>query len=296
MSETRIKFHTYLRGIVLIGISLLLFKLLLTGNISLFISPKLYPLLAVSILLLMIVGIIQIFFGTSETTEVSCNCCAEHLPPKNTFRSFIYYSFFIIPVITGLLFSDHTLGSSIAKNREIQFVSSQAEAQQDSLSIQSNDQTQNTAAVNDTYSTSQQYMTQKEYDRLQQTLFQEKTIKVDDKRYVPTMGILENHLDQFIGKEVELTGFVYREKDFSANQVVLARFVITCCIADASVDGMMLQGNVAGLKNDSWIKVKGKITKTTFHANPIPELTVTSAQEIPAPSNPYVYDIGIKLN
>ncbi|UTW69802.1 hypothetical protein KHA80_02140 [Anaerobacillus sp. HL2] len=38
------------------------------------------------------------------------------------------------------------------------------------------------------------------------------------------MSILDLHLEQFVGKELETTGFVFREQDFEDNQLVVARF------------------------------------------------------------------------
>ncbi|WP_120119243.1 hypothetical protein [Bacillus terrae] len=52
------------------------------------------------------------------------------------------------------------------------------------------------------------------------------------------VAILDIFYDQqhlFVGKEVEITGFVYKEPEFKENQLVIARFGISCCYADALV-------------------------------------------------------------
>ncbi|MBE6182980.1 TIGR03943 family putative permease subunit [Heyndrickxia ginsengihumi] len=291
----RIRLHTYLKGVLLIGFALLLYKLCLTNRLDLFISPRLFRYTTVALFALMILGIIQIFLGTSSKEEVFCDCCEEHKPPKTTFRSCIFYSLFIIPIITGFMFSNHTLGSSVAKNRQIQLTDGNANVKTN------NDQGTNTTNNKQATSsqgastTPQEYMTQQQYDALQKKLLASNDIRISDATYSPTVGIIENHIDQFVGKEVEIVGFVYRENGLPQNEMVVSRFVITCCIADASVYGMMARGNVSPLKDDTWVRVKGKIEKTTYHSSTVPILNITSLKKIAAPKNPYVYDIGIKL-
>lgn len=303
MGLPRAKFHTYFRGIILIGFSLFFLKLLLTGKICYFISPKLFPFLSITIGILIIVGIIQIFIGTSDSEEILCDCCKEHQPPKTTFRSVIFYSLFIIPIISGFLFSNHTLGSSIAKNRQVQLTASNQINEQKNVSINTKKKEvqtnqQNNASDNNTVpsSTQQQYITQKEYDQLQQSMFGKKNIVIDDSKYVPTVGLIEQNLNKLIEKKIETVGFVYREKDFPNNQIVVARFVITCCIADASVYGIMARGDLAKYKNDTWVRLTGELNKTTYDSSTIPVLNVTSIEKIKEPAQPYVYDIGIKTD
>ncbi|MGE8203710.1 TIGR03943 family putative permease subunit [Heyndrickxia sp. NPDC080065] len=288
MDEQRIKFHTFLRGIILVGFTLFFYKLLLSNKISYFIAPKMYPFLYFTAFILLILGILQIFNGTSEKSNVICECCEDHGPPKTTFRSLFYYSLFIIPIFTGFLFSDHTLGSSVVENRQIQYETKSPS--QPSTKVSKNKESQNTI------SSQPQEMSQKAYDTLQQSLIAQKKIVVDDKVYMPTMSILQENLDEFIGKEIETVGFVYREKDFKNNQIVIARFVISCCIADASVYGIMAQGDIASLENDTWIRVKGRLNKINYNDTTLPVLKIHSIEKIQEPKQPYVYDIAVKLD
>ena len=70
---------------------------------------------------------------------------------------------------------------------------------------------------------------------------------MNDELYVPMMNIIQENLPSMIGKTVTTKGFVYRENNFMQNQIIVARFGITCCVADASVYGIMAKGNVANL-------------------------------------------------
>jgi putative membrane protein len=114
---------------------------------------------------------------------------------------------------------------------------------------------------------------------------------VKDEKYISTISMISEHLDQFIGKKVEITGFVFRERDFPANQFVVARFGVTCCIADANVYGMLVKGeNAAKLKDNTWIKVTGTIHQTTYRQSIIPVIEQPAIETIEVPDQPYVYE------
>lgn len=59
-------FHHLIRGIILIGFMLLLFKLLLTGNITLLIAPKMIRFIYFTLFVLLILGVLLIIRGTSD--------------------------------------------------------------------------------------------------------------------------------------------------------------------------------------------------------------------------------------
>ena len=70
---------------------------------------------------------------------------------------------------------------------------------------------------------------------------------MNDEFYVPIINILSDNLSSMIGKTITTKGFVYREQNFFQDEIVIARFSVVCCVADASVYGIMAKGNVAHL-------------------------------------------------
>lgn len=69
--------------------------------------------------------------------------------------------------------------------------------------------------------------------------------------------------DSYIGKTFEITGMkFYDTNNFFANQAYVGRYLMMCCSADAMVAGFYIQGDkLASFKNETWIKVRGKIEK-----------------------------------
>jgi uncharacterized repeat protein (TIGR03943 family) len=87
------------------------------------------------------------------------------------------------------------------------------------------------------------------------------------------------------GSEVDLVGFVARSPDAPADELVLARYVVTCCAADASVVQVRVVNVTPGsFEPDDWIEVEGRVY-------PIGREVIVDArsiEEVPRPERPYL--------
>ncbi|MDN3019470.1 TIGR03943 family protein [Paenibacillus sp. BSR1-1] len=297
-------FHHLIRGIILIGFMLLLFKLLLTNNISLLIAPKMIRFIYFTLFICLILGVLLIIRGTSgKDHSYHCDCDGGHTYPSSFGKSVFLYLLFIIPITTGFLFSNNVLGSSVAMNRTIKLGATSQPTEQkkiinNSSNLQSSSNTNKSNTSNNTQSVldnQPEPLTQTEYDALKNKILKANMINIEDNQYVNIMNIIQDNLNAMIGKTVTTKGFVYREKEFMQNQIIVARFGITCCVADASVYGMMAKGDVATLPKDKWVQVTGRIEQTQFNGETIPVIKIVQLSKITAPQQPYVFDLGIKI-
>lgn len=299
MNGEKKNYHHLIRGIILIGFMLLLLKLLLTNDITLFIAPKMNGFIYLTLFVFLLLGVLLIFRGTSEEYgHYDCECEGEHSYPKSKLMSLLLYSIFIIPITTGLLFADHVLGSSVAKNRTIK-LGADTQDMANLQPLKKNSSSSNPSQPDSTPAPSSADMpeplTQTEYSSLTSNLLLTTSINVTDDTYVPMVNIIQENLEKIIGKTITIKGFIYREKNFFQDQIVIARYGITCCVADASVYGMMAKGDVSGLPKDKWIQVTGTIDQTIFDGASIPIIHIQDYKMIPVPEQPYVYDVGVRI-
>ena len=63
-------------------------------------------------------------------------------------------------------------------------------------------------------------------------------IQMSDHIYASYCAI-NTEPDSFMNRKINIKGFVYKEEGFNPDELVIARFVITHCIADASVIGFL---------------------------------------------------------
>ncbi|TYR79361.1 TIGR03943 family protein [Priestia megaterium] len=306
------QFITYIRGVLLIGFALLMFKLMLTGKLVYFIAPKMMPFVYVASFTFFLLGIVQIW-RSSVPSAVSCECGHDH-GEKGRIRTFFMYGLFLLPIMTGFLLSNHTLDSSVASKRGVTFASGVNErptAEQRQELQERNSDAELEQYMNDVLASEVEEPTEEReiplehpqgfvpqpapdgyYEKLEQKLVKQDHIVVTDPEYISVMNIIENNVEKFVGKTLEIKGFVYREEGFEKNQFVVARFGLSCCVADASVYGTLSTvKNASAFKTDDWIQVKGTIQKTSYHDADLPYLQIETVKEIKQPDNPYVYEM-----
>ena len=114
MEKKAVNYQILLRGIILLGFALLTFKLLITNTIGYLIAPKMNPFMYFTAGTLLVLSIYYILSATSEKDQFVCQC-DHHRPSKSRLKSFIYYTVFIFPILSGFLFFDHTIGFSCYK-------------------------------------------------------------------------------------------------------------------------------------------------------------------------------------
>jgi uncharacterized repeat protein (TIGR03943 family) len=95
---------------------------------------------------------------------------------------------------------------------------------------------------------------------------------------------------QFEGQPANVIGFVYSEPTYDANQFMVARFAISCCVADATALGLPVSwANAADLTQGQWIEVKGTFRVASFGGDEVPVIQASSVEQVAQPEHPYLY-------
>ncbi|MGG1660361.1 TIGR03943 family putative permease subunit [Brevibacillus sp. NRS-1366] len=128
------------------------------------------------------------------------------------------------------------------------------------------------------------------YTDMAVSLYKQPVISLDDKVFLDGLTTIELYAKEFAGKELETLGFVYRQPDFTAQQFVVARFSVSCCTADASVFGILVEKpDSSKWAKDSWVKVRGKIEIRKVDGYEMLVLKANHVEPVKAPKDPYVY-------
>ncbi|MGG0299926.1 TIGR03943 family protein [Bacillus albus] len=278
-------YHRYIRGIILIGLAMLLFKLLVTGNIYNFIAPKMIKFTYIAFVVILLLGSLQVWRDGREKQD-DCNCCKHHTALKSGMKSFFVYVLFVVPIISAFLFGGVTIDGSLAGKRGMnQSVQARSIEKNEKEEIQVNPDWQKQDE------TSNLKVTDQVEEQLEKSMLGQRKIQVEDKDYVQTMSIIGQNVKGFKGKEITFSGFIYDDKDVTGDKAVVARYGITCCIADASVWGMIVAGeNVKKLPPETWVKITGLLDETTYKGTLFPLVKVSKVEKINTPTDPYVYD------
>ena len=97
-------------------------------------------------------------------------------------------------------------------------------------------------------------------------------------------------LSKFNGQPTDVIGFVYKDPRSKDNEFWVSRFAISCCVADATALGLLVQTpDAKTLKADSWVRVTGKLQLGEFAGEKMPMIVSEKIEPAPQPNQPYLY-------
>lgn len=93
------------------------------------------------------------------------------------------------------------------------------------------------------------------------------------------------------GQQAEVIGFAYHDPRLATGQVLLGRFTITCCVADATAIALMVESDQAdAMVENNWYRVRGPVYQTVIEDQTTPVIRAEQIDEIPTPEQPYLYN------
>ena len=121
---------------------------------------------------------------------------------------------------------------------------------------------------------------------LRQTASEDRTV-ID---WIRTLNVYPEP-DAYTGQKVKLSGFVIHPPDWPEEYLMVSRFVLTCCAADAYPVGIPVQLAVSrqAYAADGWLEIEGKMITATINGQRQLTIEPTKLETIPEPRNPYEY-------
>jgi putative membrane protein len=92
----------------------------------------------------------------------------------------------------------------------------------------------------------------------------------------------------FSGQNVDVTGFVYRGEGYADDTFLVARFTISCCVADSVAIGLPVTW-ADDLRQDTWVRVQGQLVTGTINGETRAVVQPSSVEIVEQPEHPYLY-------
>ncbi|PTM57617.1 TIGR03943 family putative permease subunit [Desmospora activa] len=273
----------FLRIVICFGTALMLMTLVVSGQIGLFINPRLLPFVVVGTVLLMLLGMVQIW-----------NVKNAALHPVGKWG----YLMLLLPVAAYLFAQPGELDASMASKKGVNYLSPEAmQQQQRVLTKEETEMRQGERSpeeVSDsnpsTDADTQPLDANSYYDDLLNELKSANVITFKDDNYIDRLTTVQMYTDELSDKPTQIKGFVFRAKDMPDDVILVSRYAMTCCAADASVIGIF--ASIPGsdsLKEGDWIEVTGPLGEVTTNQGQLPRIKAVEYRKIEAPKDPYVY-------
>jgi len=96
---------------------------------------------------------------------------------------------------------------------------------------------------------------------------------------------------RFDGEQANIIGFVYREPDFPTGHFMVARFTVSCCVADAQPIGLPVYAPelLDDLVDGDWVEVNGAFEAAVFRDTKVPIIQADAITIVSQPEHPYLY-------
>jgi putative membrane protein len=336
LKRARFDAGRFIQGVILFGFSVYLIKMFETGDIHRLVSPRIALLLEITLVLLVVMTFYAL--ATIFTKVESCGhdhdhphahdhehhdssaCEHDHRPqPRKG------WVLLVLPIMLGLCVPTESLGTSMLNNslqvkKELAYLASKSQAAPSTQATKTTAQPPAngipvektaTTTANPSHTTTSGTKSSSNFVDLAKVPRQP---LVDNKKPPkPTPGTeislldLWNNLmltpEYYYNQNFTYSGFVYHPPGWPTNRMVLTRYLITCCVADATPVGVTVETNEAAKYADnSWLQLSGPLsTRLITDASstvPLswyqgtdnqPTVLAQTIKPIPEPKDPYLY-------
>lgn len=114
-------------------------------------------------------------------------------------------------------------------------------------------------------------------------------VKISPKNYTNILKAVHDNIDNYVGKKINFTGYVYKISDLEDNQFILARNMIISSDFNYVIVGFLCESNdIKNFETGTWINITGKITKGNYHGD-MPIIKILEIKACNKPTDEYVY-------
>ena len=98
---------------------------------------------------------------------------------------------------------------------------------------------------------------------------------------------LNPNLDDYAGRKVRVSGFVYVPDNSQENMFMISRFIVTCCAVDARPVGLWVDPKES-YESDQWLEVVGKFEIRKLNNEAKLVIVPDQINKIEVPDQPYI--------
>ncbi len=117
---------------------------------------------------------------------------------------------------------------------------------------------------------------------------QKKSIIMTNENYTTILNDCHNNIENYLGLEITLSGYIFRMDDFSDTQFVIARDMLINSTQAQIVGFLCTYENAEEFDDNLWVKATGVITKGNFNGQ-VPIVSIKTLKKITTPNDIFVY-------
>lgn len=250
----KINIETIIKLLVFLGLAGFYYLLLVSGRVNLYVHPRILPFIKASMVFMVVISLfllLSMFKGSII---------------KKKKRSYVI---FLIPLIMTLGMGSDVVTPSLLEKPSFD-IRKEISLKNKEIDHSGHDHSKDS------------------HEGVHEIDINNKRIVVEDKNYMFFLNEAYNDYDEYLGKEIEITGFIYKDDSLKKNELALLRVMMVCCSADTQIVGLICdyEGTLK-FNNDTWVRAVGVIEEIDSLEGVI--LNIKSFERVNKPKNEYVY-------
>lgn len=248
----RFSFDAFIKTLILFGYLMFLTWLIGTNDIRLYINPRYLQLTQMTVLILCVLVIVQALQIIYLKKENHCH------HPSLTLKRWLGYMPFLVSLFLAIYLPSSTLNAKLVGTKGF-----------------------NTGVI---------AVSEQELADFAVTMQQMPMIEVTEQNYTNVISALRLYPEKYVGKQITITGFVYKDLSFPSSNLALVRYVTFCCSADAVPSGILCQvDDEQNYPIGTWLIVRGTLELSEHQKKIVPSISAERVTPIEEPLQPYIY-------
>ena len=112
-------------------------------------------------------------------------------------------------------------------------------------------------------------------------------IEITNENYAEILMDAYDHTEKYLGKNISVTGYIFRLADFGNNEFVIARDMLVDNNHSQVVGFLCNHNQISQYETNSWVKINGVIEKGHYFGE-IPIIKVKSIKKVTTPNEIFV--------
>ncbi|MBU3143526.1 TIGR03943 family putative permease subunit [Clostridium sp. CF012] len=274
--------------LILMGFTCYFYRIINTNKLTLFVHPKMVKYVKFALYFFIVLVIFQ---GKNI------------LSFKKTKRVKLGYMMFLIPLLLGFLLKPVGISADTAINKgfsltsqlKINTLKHKHSVLEDGTEVCEHDG-ENTHFVENTNVAENSNVALKNPIE-SNPLLKEKTINMTSENFINTYEEIYGSPHNYIGRSINMKGFIYKQKGLNKAEFILSRIVVSCCAADAQIVGILCDYSEEKIFPEStWVNIEGTLGERDYkdaksgEISVIPIIKVSKVEKLDVQNNDYIYN------
>lgn len=126
---------------------------------------------------------------------------------------------------------------------------------------------------------------------------EDRIINMTNDNFINIYEAIYGNPYNYVGRDINIKGFIYKQKGINKDQFIISRVLVSCCAADAQLTGILCNYSEEKVFNEgTWVNIEGTLGEGEYkdtksgEVSVIPIINVNKIEKADNKDNEYIYN------